>query len=145
MPMNAPNADACMTLAARAELQDHLLSATHDLERLQGLLADACAALMAGFLGVTNELQGLRAAQPAHGEELGRAADHLAAAAHALQFQDLSAQLIAHTSQRLRHCAGRLAQGAMLDDDGDAVVEAAPPRPNPVTQHQLDTGTVELF
>jgi hypothetical protein len=143
--MNALNTDACMTLAARAELQDHLLTATHDLERLHDLLADACTALMRGFLGVTHELQGLRAAQPARGEELGRAAEHLAAAAHALQFQDLSAQLIAHTSQRLRHCAGRLAQGALLDDDGEAVVEAAPPRPNPVTQHQFETGSVELF
>jgi len=143
--MNDPNADVCMTLPARAELQDHLLSAIHDLDRLHGLLADACAALTAGFLGATHELQGLRAARPAPGEELGRAALHLAAAAHALQFQDLSAQLIAHTSQRLRHCAGRLAQAAFADDDGEAVVETAPPRPNPVTQQQFDTGTVELF
>ncbi len=146
MPMNAPNAAACLTLLARAELQDHLLAATHDLDRLQGLLADACATLMEGFLGVTQELKGLCATPSAQDEDLGRVLEHLATAARALQFQDLSAQLIAHTSQRLRHCAGQLAQGAFVDDDdGEAAVEEAPPRPNPVTQQQLDGGSVELF
>ena len=31
------------------------------------------------------------------------------------------------------------------DEDGDAVVEALPLRPNPVTQDEMDAGSVELF
>ena len=69
-----------------------------------------------------------------------------AGAVTALQFQDMASQLIAHTRQRLRNCADRLAREAMGDDDdGDAVVEAAPLRPNPVTQDEMDAGSVELF
>ena len=32
-----------------------------------------------------------------------------------------------------------------VGDDGDAVVETAPLRPNPVTQDEMDAGSVELF
>jgi hypothetical protein len=64
----------------------------------------------------------------------------------ALQFQDMATQLIAHTAKRLRHCADRLARDAFTDDgDDDIVIEAAPLRPNPVTQSEMDTGFVELF
>ena len=31
------------------------------------------------------------------------------------------------------------------DEDGEAVVEAAPLRPNPVTQDEMDAGSIELF
>jgi hypothetical protein len=58
----------------------------------------------------------------------------------------MSSQLIAHTHKRLRSCADRLAWEAMGDDeDGWAVVEPAPLRPNPVTQDEMDAGSVELF
>jgi hypothetical protein len=65
----------------------------------------------------------------------------------ALQFQDMASQLIAHTHRRLRHCADQLAREVMGDDDEDgcAVVEEAPPRPNPVTQDEMDAGSIELF
>jgi hypothetical protein len=64
----------------------------------------------------------------------------------ALQFQDMASQLIAHTQRRLRGCADRLACDALDDDeDGDAVVEAPPLRPNPVTQDEMDAGSIELF
>ena len=70
----------------------------------------------------------------------------LGVAITALQFQDMASQLIAHTHQRLRNCADRLANETMgEDEEGTAVVEAAPLRPNPVTQDEMDAGSVELF
>ena len=65
----------------------------------------------------------------------------------ALQFQDMATQLIAHTSQRLRHCADRLARDALGDDDEDgaALVEPAAQGPNPVTQDEMHAGSIELF
>jgi hypothetical protein len=70
----------------------------------------------------------------------------MAGAITAMQFQDMASQLIQHTSTRLRSCADRLAQESMGDDeDGFAVVEQAPLRPNPVTQDEMDAGSVELF
>ena len=145
MPTHHPTPDAHSTLLASAELQDHLLTATNDLDRLQDLLSDACETLIEGFLGASQQLQSLHVVKPADSAAIERAAKHLASAAKALQFQDMSTQLIAHTSQRLRHCAGQLARDAFPGDDDDAVVEAAPSRPNPVTQSEVDTGFVELF
>ena len=65
----------------------------------------------------------------------------------ALQFQDMATQLIAHTNQRLRSCADQIARDALGSDDpdGDAVVESVPLKPNPVTQDEMDAGSVELF
>jgi hypothetical protein len=120
-------------LLASAELQDNVLIALNDLERLQTLLDDSHEALQAGFFGLV-ELCG------------DEAQGHLKNAMKALQFQDMATQLIAHTGKRLRHCADRLAQDAFAgDDDGQSVIEAAPLRPNPVTQSEMDTGFVELF
>ena len=134
-----------MTLLARAELQDHLLTVTNDLDHLQSLLTDACKTLMEGFLGVTHQLQSLQVVKPANSAAIERAIEHLASTARALQFQDMSTQLIAHTCQRLRHCVDRLACDAFEGDDDEAVVAPAPPRPNPVTQSEMDIGFVELF
>ena len=65
----------------------------------------------------------------------------------ALQFQDMATQLIAHTNQRLRSCADQIARDALGSDDPDgaAVVEDIPLKPNPVTQDEMDAGSVELF
>ena len=65
----------------------------------------------------------------------------------ALQFQDMATQLIAHTNKRLRNCADQIARDALGDDDPDgmAVVESGPMKPNPVTQDEVDAGSVELF
>ena len=58
----------------------------------------------------------------------------------------MASQLIAHTHQRLRNCADRIARETMGDDDeGEAVIEAPPARPNPVTQDEMDAGSIELF
>ena len=47
----------------------------------------------------------------------------------------------------LQGCAYRLASESMGEEDGEAVpfVEEVPERPNPVTQDEMDAGSVELF
>ena len=70
----------------------------------------------------------------------------MAGAVNALQFQDMASQLIAHTTPapaQLRRPPG--ADALAGDEDGDAVIEEAPLRPNPVTQAEMDTGSIELF
>jgi hypothetical protein len=73
--------------------------------------------------------------------------EHMAGAITAMQFQDMASQLVAHATKRLRNCADRIARDTMGDDeeDGEAVVEEAPMRPNPVTQDEMDAGSIELF
>jgi hypothetical protein len=144
---------AAMPLLAAADLQDNLMTATHDLDRLQTLLSHACDELLLGFQGATERMRLATeaAANDADGgapiaEVLGGVMQQLGGAITALQFQDMASQLIAHTHQRLRNCADRLARETMGDDeDGYAVVEEAPLRPNPVTQDEMDAGSVELF
>ena len=136
-------------LMAAADLQDHLLVASNDLERLQRLLSDACDSLLEHFYGASGELRGLlHTAAHAEADQPGlhKAMEHMAGAITAMQFQDMASQLVAHTTRRLRNCADRLAAEAMGDDeDGSAVIEEPPLRPNPVTQDEMDAGSVELF
>ena len=137
-------------LLVAADLQDHLLVASNDLDRLQRLLTDACDALLGHFYGATGELKQLLHGAAAHPDvdtgQLHRAMEHLAGAITAMQFQDMASQLVDHTARRLRNCVDRLARDAFADDeDGEAFVEAAPLRPNPVTQDEMDAGSIELF
>jgi len=143
-----------MPLLVAAELQDHLMAASNDLERLQRLLGEAGDSLMLHFHAANGELQGLLAHLSAqltaypelHTPAIDKALQHMAGAITALQFQDMATQLVVHTMQRLRSCADRLASDTMGDDeDGQALVTAAPLRPNPVTQDEMDAGSVELF
>lgn len=148
MPLNAARAMVDMPLDAAADLQDNLLMVQNDLERLQTLLAEACDTLMGGFLTASRLLQpsGDISVTPIAVE---RAVEELASAVTALQFQDMATQLIAHTGQRLRYCTDRLASDVFAssddEDDGDALVLAPPQRPNPVTQDEMDAGSVSLF
>lgn len=146
----APPTAAGLSPLEATDLQDHLLVASNDLERLKGLLSDACDSLLAHFHGASDELQGClhegSAAGAASAAQLRKALDHMAGAITAMQFQDMAAQLVTHTARRLRNCADRLASQAMGDDeDGPAHIEAGPDRPNPVTQDEMDAGSVELF
>ncbi|MCY7315384.1 MAG: hypothetical protein LH480_07105 [Rubrivivax sp.] len=137
-----------MPLLDAADLQDHLLVASNDLERLQRLLSDACDALMVHFSGANGELRSLLDgdAPAALVPPVHNAMQHMAGAITAMQFQDMASQLVTHTTRRLRSCADRLASQTMGDDeDGMALIEQAPLRPNPVTQDEMDTGSVELF
>jgi hypothetical protein len=135
-----------LPLQAAADLQDHLMTATNDLERLQTLLSDACVVLFAGFQGASEQIQKMGVADPNQEGEVTRAIACLGTAVTALQFQDMASQLIIHTNKRLRSCADTLARETFGDDeDGEAVVEMPPLRPNPVTQAEMDVGSIELF
>jgi hypothetical protein len=147
---SSPDTEAMLPLLAAAELQDHLMTVTNDLERLQRLLDDAGEALSEHFFSASNHISSLmNAAQQGASADNGRlqqVMEDIAGAITALQFQDMATQLIAHTSQRLRNCADQLARDTFGDDeDGAAVVEIAPLSPNPVTQDEMDAGSVELF
>ncbi|MES2958215.1 MAG: hypothetical protein V4792_08500 [Pseudomonadota bacterium] len=131
-------------LVLAADLQDHLLTASHDLDRLQSLLAGTCEALTASFFGANALVE--RLGQESDTAALPALSRHLSEAVTALQFQDIASQLIAHTRKRLRNCADRLAASAFDEDgEGDALIEDMPLRPNPVTQDEMDAGSVELF
>ena len=151
-PMQAPQAAmpppaSTLSLLAAADLQDHLMVARNDLERLQRLLDDASTALVGHFAGATRHLDAVHHAGPDADLAAQRdLRDTLGSAITALQFQDLATQLIAHTSQRLRSCVDRLGRDVFAGDDDDpGLLEDAPLRPNPVTQDEMDAGSVELF
>jgi hypothetical protein len=150
MTMQAPNTPPADQPAVQlpvmlvAEVQDSLLVVVHDLARLDGLLAHTMDNLMQRFTTAIGSL-----ADPALAESaaLDEARNALRAAVTELQFQDLASQLIVHTSKVLQGCAYRLASESMGLEDGEAVpfVEEVPERPNPVTQDEMDAGSIELF
>jgi CheY-like chemotaxis protein len=127
-----------------AEVQDSLLVVVHDLSRLDGLLAHTMENLMERFTSASANL-----ADPAlmDSRELDGVRSTLRAAVTELQFQDMASQLISHTSKILQGCAYRLASESMGSEDGEAVpfVDEVPERPNPVTQDEMDAGSIELF
>ncbi len=127
-----------------ADLQDSLLVVVHDLNRLDGLLAHTMENLMERFTRASANLD-----DPAFGDSaaLESVRNTLRSAVTELQFQDLASQLIVHSSKILQGCAYRLASESMGQEDGEAVpfVEEVPERPNPVTQDEMDAGSIELF
>ena len=128
-----------------AEVQDSLLVVVHDLNRLDGLLAHAMEKLMQRFEVASENL-----ASPALAdlEALQGVRRALHSAVTELQFQDMASQLIWHTTKVLQGCAFRLASEAMGQDEGEEAApfaEMAPDRPNPVTQSEMDAGSVDLF
>lgn len=127
-----------------AEVQDSLLVVVHDLARLDGLLAHTMDNLMQRF---TQAISGLDHPSAAHVAALDEVRNALRSAVTELQFQDMASQLIVHTSKILQGCAYRLASESMGQEDGEAVpfVEEVPERPNPVTQDEMDAGSIELF
>ncbi len=127
-----------------ADLQDSLLIVVNDLDRLNGLLADATENLMTRFVNASDDLT---SASLGGADGLEGVRNALQAAVIELQFQDMASQLIGHTSKTLQGCAYRLACESMSPEDGEAVpfVDAVPDRPNPVTQDEMDAGSVELF
>lgn len=144
--IQGPPPDSLLPLLAAADLQDHLMVASNDLERLQRLLDDASKALLEHFTQASQRIEAAVQAIEGETSHIQGVRSSLGGAITALQFQDMASQLISHTSRRLRNCADRLARDAMgNDDEGDAVVEDPPLRPNPVTQDEMDAGSVELF
>ncbi|MDD2544909.1 MAG: hypothetical protein PHI55_01330 [Burkholderiaceae bacterium] len=128
-----------------AELQDSLLVVMHDLHRLEGLLNHATNNLLDRF-GEANAI--LTDAVVGGAPELIAARTALRSAVTELQFQDMASQLIWHTTKVLQGCAFRLASEAMGNEEGEEAApfaEMAPDRPNPVTQSEMDAGSVDLF
>lgn len=150
-PIPTHLATAELPLEVAADLQDSLMVASNDLDRLQGLLSDATETLMGHFYGASAQITAFARQAAQHPEfdaaGLHEAMQHLGGAVTAMQFQDMASQLIAHTQRRLRACTDRIARNVMGDDDeeGMVVVEEAPLRPNPVTQDEMDAGSIELF
>jgi hypothetical protein len=148
---DAPEADdAALPFATAVTVQDSLMTASHDLDRLQRLLSDACETLMLRFADASTQVQDLLHAEHARNAQtsdaLQRLMGDLRVAITALQFQDMASQLITHTHLRLRACVDQIARDAMGDDgEGAAIVAEAPTRPNPVTQDEMDAGSIDLF
>ena len=142
LPAEQPSVQLPVMLVA--EVQDSLLVVVHDLARLDGLLAHTMENLMERF---SSALASLADPTLPDAPALAEARNALRAAVTELQFQDLAAQLIGHTSKVLQGCAYRLASESMGQEDGEAVpfVEEVPERPNPVTQDEMDAGSIELF
>lgn len=143
--MTTPTVPAVqMPVMLVAEVQDSLLVVVHDLARLDGLLAHTMENLMERF---TNASANLASPELMASPELDEVRSTLRAAVTELQFQDMASQLIVHTSKILQGCAYRLASESMGGEDGEAVpfVEEVPERPNPVTQDEMDAGSIELF
>ncbi|WP_284335619.1 hypothetical protein [Comamonas sp. NoAH] len=129
-----------------AELQDSLLVVMRDLHRLEGLLDHATANLLERF-GEANVLLSGNSVADEPGLDAARSA--LRSAVTELQFHDMATQLIAHTTRVLQGCAFRLASETMGREDDELedapLMEIQPERPNPVTQSEMDAGSIELF
>ena len=134
-----------VSVVVAAELQDSLLVVMHDLHRLEGLLNHATDNLLERF-GEANAV--LTDDVVAGSPPLVAARAALRSAVTELQFQDMASQLIWHTTKVLQGCAFRLASEVMGEDEGEEAApftDMAPDRPNPVTQSEMDAGSVELF
>lgn len=128
-----------------AELQDSLMVVMHDLSRLESLLSHTMDNLMARFNSVNSRLQSLDMPNEAAMDDVRK---DLCAAVTELQFQDMASQLIVHTTLMLQGCAFRLASETMGQDEGEEPAPFAtmmPEHPNPVTQSEMDAGSIELF
>ena len=131
-----------------AGLQDHLMLASTDLERLHGLLNDASEQLMTHFSSASTHLgrfTGEAGSMLAEAPGLSELRHHLAGAVTALQFQDMASQLILHTRKRIGVVADALVVEATDGDELEAVPVPTELRDNPVTQSEMDAGSIELF
>ena len=143
LPERLDDFAVAMDVTVVADLQDSLLVAMNDLKRLEGLLDHATGNLLERFNTAIGALQALHG-DNAETRQIGEAL-HLAVTE--LQFHDMASQLLVHTGKVLKGCAYKLAEEAMeLEEDEMGVVETClPERPNPVTQSEMDAGSIELF
>jgi hypothetical protein len=134
-----------LSVALVADLQDSLLMAMTDLQRLQGLLDHATGNLLERFGNANRDLAALEAVHGAG--ELTRIHHSLHQAVTELQFHDMATQLLTHTGKVLQGCAWRLADQAMApeEDEEPLQLDPIPERPSPVTQSEMDAGSIELF
>jgi hypothetical protein len=149
-PQALPSDHRTMTIGLAPEtlvdVQDGILTACTDLERLVFLFSAAAAEVNTRFMTASTLIDQLRAQRQGDAAQLDALQAHLAHAIVALQIDDMATQLVDHTKRVLRHCADSLAAGTFADGDGDdEVIEARPLRPSPVTQAGMDAGSIELF
>ena len=127
-----------------ADLQDSLLMAMTDLQRLEGLLDHATANLLERFSTANQALAHL---SNSHDGDIDSIRQALHQAVSELQFHDMATQLIVHTGKVLQGCAWRLAEEAIEPEEDEIPLanDPMPDRPSPVTQGEMDAGSVELF
>jgi hypothetical protein len=131
-----------MDVSVVADLQDSLLVAMNDLKRLEGLLDHATGNLLDRFNNVMRVLENLP-----NEPQIDEIRESLHLAVTELQFHDMASQLLVHTGKVLKGCAYNLAEQAMEpeEDEVGVVVTHMPLNPNPVTQGEMDAGSIELF
>ena len=134
-----------LSVTSLADLQDSLLVVMNDLQRLGGLLDHATENLMDRFSAANEALSGMSGELP---PQLPTVRKELQLAVTELQFHDMASQLLVHTDKILKACAYKLAEEAMgMDETEDPrqSIQLEPPKPNPVTQSEMDAGSIELF
>jgi hypothetical protein len=127
-----------------ADVQDALLMAMTDLKRLEGLLDHATGNLLERFSTANHALAHLAGND---NEDILSIRHALHQAVTELQFHDMATQLIVHTSKVLQGCAWKLAEESMEPeaDELPVCVDPTPDRPSPVTQNEMDAGSIDLF
>ncbi|HEY9095733.1 MAG TPA: hypothetical protein VIN35_08325 [Hydrogenophaga sp.] len=133
-----------LSLGLVADVQDALMMAMTDLKRLEGLLDHATGNLLERFGSANHALAQLVDSDSA---ALQNIRHNLHQAVTELQFHDMATQLIGHTGKVLQGCAWKLADSAMApeEDEIPLEVEMIPERPSPVTQSEMDAGSIDLF
>ncbi|MEZ5701710.1 MAG: hypothetical protein R3E42_06700 [Burkholderiaceae bacterium] len=139
---SAPSVE--LSLGLVADVQDALMMAMTDLKRLEGLLDHATGNLLERFGSANHALAQL---VDSDSEALQKIRHNLHQAVTELQFHDMATQLIGHTGKVLQGCAWKLADSAMApeEDEIPLEVEVIPERPSPVTQSEMDAGSIDLF
>ena len=149
-------------LVVAADVQDHLIAACNDLQRLQVLLADAAQVLMSSFHTASMELSQHRRRRPERelATVLHEIQLQLDNAVTALQFHDMTSQLIGHVQRRIGNVDGVMRSVHELSDAAahgqttalltSMVSEAlekliAADSSNPVAQQAFREGEIELF
>ncbi|MEZ5644593.1 MAG: hypothetical protein R3E94_15750 [Burkholderiaceae bacterium] len=141
-PQTAPAVSLPVNMVA--DVQDSLLMVLTDLQRLVGLLDHATGNLLERFGSAERALGHLEGRE---NDDIRTIRTQLHQAVTELQFHDMATQLINHTSQILQGCAWRLADETMeLEGDEQPLnLDPMPERPSPVTQSEMDSGSIELF
>src|SRR5258707_3387938 len=111
--LNSENTDpfgaAHLPLIVAADLQDNLMTASNDLDRLQTLLAHACDELMVSFHGASEHI---RAIDPS-GDTFDEVLNRLGGAVTPRQFQAMGSHLLAPTHKRLCTSADPIARATL--------------------------------
>ena len=139
-----PTPSVSLPVSLVADVRDAPLMVMTDLQRLEGLLDHATANLLERFGNADRAMAALEGQQT---DELARIRLNLNQAVTELQFHDMATQLLVHTGQILKGCAWRLAAEAIAPEEDEVPMELdpMPGRPSPVTQNEMDAGSIELF